>query len=67
VIAADKFAGEAMRESASVSDEKDALHQTIALNAVGEWLNNEVVAKDWLARRRDAYGPTGMPSKGGSA
>src|ERR1700686_854460 len=39
VIAADKFAGEAMRDSGPVSDEKDALHQTIALNAVGEWLN----------------------------
>jgi hypothetical protein len=69
VIAADKFAGEALNESGPVSDEKDALHQTVALNAVGEWLNTHVVGKDWLARRIAAYGPTGMSAKerGGAA
>jgi hypothetical protein len=65
VIAADKFAGEAMRESGPVSEEKDALHQTIALNAAAEWINN-LAQHDWLARRVAAYGPTGMSSKGGA-
>jgi hypothetical protein len=63
VVAADKLVGEAVRESGPC-DEKDALHQVIALNAVGEWLQ-QVSTHEWLDRRREAYGPTGMPRKGG--
>ena len=38
VIAADRVVAEALREPGPVSDEKDALHQTIALGAAAEWL-----------------------------
>jgi hypothetical protein len=67
VIAADKFAGEAMRDPGPVSDEKDAFHQVVALNAVGAWLHANVVLGDWLGRRVAAYGPSAMPRKGGAA
>jgi hypothetical protein len=67
VIAADKFAGEAMCDPGPVSDEKDAFHQTVALSAVGDWLNANVVAGDWLSRRIAAYGPTAVPQKGEAA
>ena len=63
VIAADKFVGEAVRDSGPVSDETDALHQNRALSAVGEWFNQHVLMRDWLDRRVAAYGPSGMPGK----
>lgn len=66
VVAADKLVGEVLRESGPVSDEKDALHQTIALSAAAEWINN-LATHEWLDRRRAAYGPSGMPRKGGEA
>ena len=66
VIAADKVVAEALREQGPVSDEKDALHQTIALGAAASWLT-EVATHEWLDRRGAAYGPSGMPGKGGAA
>ena len=51
-IAADKIAGEITREGALIDDEKDALHQVIALASAGGWLNENVVLKDWLNRIR---------------
>jgi hypothetical protein len=67
VIAADRFAGQAMRDPGPVSEETDAFHQVVALNAVGEWLHSQVVLRDWLDRREAAYGPGGMPRKKGGA
>jgi hypothetical protein len=67
VIAVDKLVDAATRGYSPISDEKDALHQTLALAAVGDWLNREVVTRDWLDRRVAAYGPGGMPRKGGPA
>jgi hypothetical protein len=59
VIAADKLVGEALRESGPVSDERDALHQIIAISAIGEWLNC-LAQREWLDRREAVYGPGGM-------
>ena len=68
VIAADHFASEVMRETAPVSAEIDALHQNIALSAVGSWLH-EMAQREWLDRRIAVYGPSGMSAKerGGAA
>jgi hypothetical protein len=66
VVAADKLVGEALRESGPVSDEKDALHQVIAINAIGDWLAGRAL-REWGDRRVTAYGPSGMTprDKGG--
>src|SRR4051794_27056000 len=66
VVAADKLMGEALREGGPVSDEKDALHQVVAISAIGEWLN-VLSQREWLDRREAAYGPGGMSpqEKGG--
>lgn len=61
-IAADRLAGEAMREAGPVSEETDAYHQVLAAAGIGEWVN-QIVTKQWLDRRIAAYGPTGMSSK----
>jgi len=66
VIAADKIVAEALREQGPVSDEKDALHQTLALGAAAEWLTG-LASNEWLDRRRAAYGPSGMSRKEGAA
>jgi len=66
VIAADKVMAEALREPGPVSDEEDALHQTLALCAAAEWLTKRGQV-DWLDRRRAAYGPSGMPRQGDAA
>jgi len=59
VIAADKLVGDALREVGPVSEEKDALHQIIAFEAIGEWLSGPA-QREWLDRRQAAYGPSGM-------
>ena len=59
VIAADKLVGNALREVGPVSEEKDALHQIIAIEAIGEWLSGPA-QREWLDRRVAAYGPSDM-------
>ena len=64
VIAADKLLTETIGDSGPVSDETDALHQTIALAAASTFLNERAMS-EWLDRRRAAYGPTAMPAHTG--
>lgn len=64
VIAADKLIDNVLCETGPASDEKDALHQTIALASAAEWVN-EIAVREWLDRRTAAYGPSGMPPNGG--
>jgi len=61
-IAADRLVGEVLHTGGPVADEIDAFHQVIALTAAAGWLNERGL-KEWLGRRRAAYGPSAMSPK----
>jgi hypothetical protein len=47
LIAADRIVGEVTREGPLIAEEKDAMHQVIALAAAGGWLY-DIVKRDWF-------------------
>ena len=59
VIAADNLAGEALREIGPIASERDAFAQIIALANAGQWLNQHAM-DDWITRRKEAFGPSGL-------
>jgi len=66
VIAADRLAGEALREHGPACEEMDAFHQVVALANAGAWLNTLALG-EWFEKRKASYGPGGMPKSGDAA
>jgi hypothetical protein len=66
VIAADRLVGEALHQGGAACEEMDAFHQVVALANAGAWLAN-LAMSEWLAKRRAAFGPGGMPKPGDAA